>query len=184
MSDDAAHAQYWFPDISGSRLVYGTVEPNADFSADERHIYLLDLTSGKPPTRLDSSTSASEPTIEGDDVVWKESDPDLNFLVSGDLVHYAIVTREVSPIDMPGPAGTGYTDPSIGNGFVAAWSDYDRALYLADLRSGRYLPLADLGAATADPHDGVGHADISGGLVTYLFQPADGDLDLRWVQIP
>jgi hypothetical protein len=54
-------------------------------------------------------------------------------------------------------------------------------LYVADLQSGDYPAILDLGATTADPHDAVGHADISGDLLAYIYAPASGDLELRWV---
>jgi hypothetical protein len=180
-SDRADHTQYWFPDIDGSRLVYGTVEPSADLSTDERHIYLLDLETGAPSRRLDKSTSASEPAIHGTEVVWKESDPTLNFLVAGDLVHDSLLTDTIQPLKLPAPSGTGFTDPSVGDRYVAAWPESDRMLYVADLQSGDYPAILDLGATTADPHDAVGHADISGDLLAYIYAPASGDLELRWV---
>jgi hypothetical protein len=175
--------QVWFPDIDGSRVVYGTVEPSADLSTDERHIYFVDLTGGDPPRRLDQSTSASEPAIHGDDVVWKESDPSLNFLVAGNLVHYSLVTGRQEPLQIPAPTGTGFTDPSIGDRYVVAWPEADRMLYLADLQSGTYPAVLDLGPATSDPHDAVGHGDIAGDLLAYIYAPASGDLELRWVRL-
>ena len=182
-SDQASHAQYWFPDVDGSRLVYGTVERSADGSTDQRHVYFVDLDGDETPRRLDQSTSASEPAIHGDNVVWKESEPDLNFLVAGSLVRYSLVTNQREPLRLPAPDGTGFTDPSIGSRYVAAWPETDRMLYVADLQSGMYPAILDLGPAATDPHDAVGHADVAGNLLAYLYAPAGGDLELRWVQL-
>ncbi len=182
-SDQPSQTQYWFPDIDGSRLVYGTVEPSADRSTDQRHVYFVDLDGDETPRRLDQSTSASEPAIRGDIVVWKESDPDLNFLVAGSLVRYSLVTNQGAPLPLPAPQGTGFTDPSIGSRYVAAWPEADRMLYVADLQSGMFEEILDLGPAATDPHDAVGRADVAGDLLAYLYAPADGDLQLRWVQL-
>jgi hypothetical protein len=182
-SDRSAHTQYWFPEIDGSRVVYGTVEPSADLSSDQRHVYLLDLAGGSAPRRLDQSSSASEPAIHGTDVVWKESDPDQNFLVAGSLIHYSLDADRQEPLQLPAPAGTGFTDPSIGDRYVTAWPQSDRLLYVADLQSGTYPAILDLGTATTDPHDAVGHGDINGDLLAYIYAPAVGDLELRWVRL-
>lgn len=182
-SDQASRTQYWFPDIDGSRLVYGTVERSADLSTDQRHVYFVDLDGDGAPRRLDQSTSASEPAIHGDTVVWKESDPDLNFLVAGGLVRYSLLTNQGEPLHLPAPAGTGFTDPSIGPRYVAAWPETDRMLYVADLQTGMYPAILDLGPATTDPHDAVGRADLAGNLLAYLYAPAGEDLQLRWVHL-
>ena len=182
-SDEATQTQYWFPDLDGRRLVYGTVERSPDLATDERHVFFVDLDGDGTPRRLDQSTSASEPAIHGDTVVWKESDPELNFLVAGSLVRYSLVTSQRETLRLPAPEGTGFTDPSIGSRFVAAWPETDRMLYVADLQSGLYPAILDLGPAATDPHDAVGRADIAGDLLAYIFSPAGGDLELRWVQL-
>lgn len=182
-SDEASRTQYWFPDIDGSRLVYGTVERSADLSTDQRHVYFVDLVGDGTPRRLDQSTSASEPAISGDTVVWKESDPGVNFLVAGSLVRYSLVTDQREPLHLPAPAGTGFTDPSIGPRYVAAWPETDRMLYVADLLTGMYPAILDLGPAVTDPHDAVGRGDVAGNLLAYLYAPAGEDLQLRWVQL-
>lgn len=182
-SDRMSETQYWFPDVDGSRLVYGTVELSADRSTDARHVYFVDLEGDGNPRRLDGSTSASEPAIHGDNVVWKESDPDLNFLVAGSLVRYSLLTNHRQPLLLPAPTGTGFTDPSIGSRYATAWPETDRMLYVADLASGTYPAILDLGPASADPHDAVGHADLAGDLLAYYYAPAGRDLELRWVRL-
>jgi hypothetical protein len=176
--------QYWFPDIDGHLVVYGTVEPNADFSSDERHVYLLDLDGAGDSVKLDQSTSASEPAIAGDNVVWKQSDPTLNFLNAGSLIHYSIGSGKRELLEIPTPKGLGFTDPSVGTRYATAWSESDRALYLADLETGTYPPVMDLGETSEDPHDAVVRPDIKGNLLAYVFGPAGGDLELRWVDLP
>ena len=124
--------------------IYGylaTIESTAD-GGDLRHIYLLDLADPGQPRRLDNAPSASEPSIAGDQLVWKESDPTLNFLVSGGLVHLDLSTGTKGPLPLrPGPqpmAGgypAGFNYPSVGDRFVAAWTDSfdgDRVMYVAD----------------------------------------------------
>jgi hypothetical protein len=164
-------------------LVYGTIELSPDLSTDRRHVYLLDLAGDAAPRRLDDSTSASEPAIRGNDVVWKESDPELNFLVAGNLVHYSLETGRREPLQLPAPPGTGFTDPSVGDRYVTAWPESDRMLYVADLQSRTYPAIVDLGTTTTDPHDAVGHSDIAGDLLAYFYAPAGGDLRLRWVRL-
>jgi hypothetical protein len=173
--------QYWFPDVDGQRIVYGTVEPNEAFTSDERHVYLLDLEGQGDPVRLDQSTSASEPAIQGDNVVWKESDPRLNFLVAGSLVRYSIASGRQEPLNIPTFEGLGFVEPTVGERFAAAWPQSDRMLYIADLETGEYPPILDLGEADQDPHDAVARPDIEGDLLAYIFGPTGGELELRWV---
>ncbi|PZR65170.1 MAG: hypothetical protein DLM71_00280 [Chloroflexi bacterium] len=193
LSSPAQEAQYWHPAIDGDRLVYGTVELAVDRRSDQRHVYLLNLAAEAPPRRLDHSVSASEPAIHGDDVVWKESDPSLNFVVSGSLTHYSLKTNRSQPLLLkPGPQptingyGVGWTQPSVGNRYVAAWSDSgdgDRAMYLADLRGGGVVKIVDLGPTVEAPHDVVVRPVLSGDLLAYVFGPAKGNLQLRWVSL-
>ena len=185
LSADPAHTQYWFPSIDGSHVVFGTVELSADGLSDQRHIYLLDADAPSPPTRLDSSTSASEPVIHGDDVVWKESDRSLNFLVAGSLLRYSLATSLTIPITLPTVTGLGFTNPSIGNRFVAAWAQSLRDVYLLDVRTDAFLKIIDLGPeTTSPPTDAVSRPHLAGDLLAYVFGPAVGDLELRWVMLP
>ena len=179
--DEPGEVQYWFPDVDGQRIVYGTVEPNEDFTSDERHVYLLDLERQGDPVRLDQGTSASEPTIQGDNIVWKESDPRLNFLVAGSLVHYSIASGSREPLTIPNFEGFGFVEPTVGERYAAAWPESDRMLYIADLETGDYPPIMDLGDTNEDPHDAVAHPDIEGDLLAYKFGPAGGELELHWI---
>jgi hypothetical protein len=131
------------------RLAYGTVELAPDGQSDERHVYLLNVDSDLKPQRLDESKSASQPAIVGNDVVWKESDPALSFDVGGGLVHYSLSTAERETLNLrPGAPmvingyGAGFLWPSIGAGYVAAWTDSfdgDRVLNLTALQGGGLL---------------------------------------------
>lgn len=184
LSADPAQTQYWFPAIDGSRVVFGTVELARDALSDERHVYLLDLDATSAPNRLDSSRSASHPVIHGEDVVWKESDPNLNFLVAGSLVRHSLTTGQTTPLNLPTVRGLGFTDPSIGNHLVTAWAQSLRDVYLMDVRDDSALRINDLGPMTGDPTDTVVRPYIAGDLLAYVFGPAAGDLELRWVMLP
>lgn len=181
VSESPLTVQFWFPAIDGSRLVYGTVEPNADYTSDQRHVYFRDIATDASAVRLDASESASQPAIHGDTVVWKESDPSMNFLIAGQLVRYSLATGQVSPLPMPTLGTLGFTEPSLGNRYATAWPQSDRLLYLADLETGAFPPILDLGPTNDDPHDSVGHADLAGDLLAYIYGPARGNLELRWV---
>lgn len=185
LAADPAHVQYWFPSIDGSRIVFGTVELAPDGLSDQRHIYLMAVDGRNKPERLDSSTSASQPVIHGDNVVWKESDPTLNFLNAGSLARYSLTTKAATPITLPTVSGLGFTSPSIGNRYVAAWAQSLRDVYLLDLRTDTFLKIIDLGPeTTAPPTDTVSRPHLAGDLVAYVFGPAVGDLELRWVVLP
>lgn len=183
--------QYWHPAISGDKLVYGTVEFAPDGQSDERHIYLENLTRTEAPQRLDQSTSASEPAIDGQNIVWKESDPRLNFDVSGGLVRYSLFSGQHGTVSLrPGPPptidgyGAGFMQPTLGGGYVAAWTDGfdgDRVLTLATLRDGDLRTIVDLGAVKASPHDVVVRPELRDSLLAYVFAPAHGEVELRWV---
>ena len=182
-SEPPDHTQFWFPDVDGTRVVYGTVEPQADLSSDQSHVYLLDTSAKGPALRLDNSKSASEPVIQGNDIIWKETDPILNFMNAGSLIHYTLDSQKQEPLALPTFPGLGFVEPSIGDGFATAWPQSDRKMYLADLEAGTYPPILDLGATNDDPHDSVARPDLSGDLLAYVFGPAHGDLELRWVML-
>jgi hypothetical protein len=188
LSADAAVTQYWFPAIDGRRVVFGTLELGPGGQSEVRHVYLLDLDGNETPRRLDESGTASEPDIRGDTVVWKESSLTLSHLNGGRLVRYSLSSGEVEPLTLnpytqSHPGGDRYIFPSIGNRYVAAWSGYDRALYLADLQTGTPLEILDLGPTVVDLHENVGQiADLADDLLAYPFGPADnGPLELRWI---
>jgi hypothetical protein len=175
------HKQFWFPSIDGSRVVYGTVELSASGLSDENRVFLLELNGGGPPTRLDTSGSAAEPVIKGDDVIWKESDPSLNFLVAGDLIRYSISAKTRTAVTLPTAGPLGFTDPSIGASFATAWASSLRDIYLLNLHDGSSVKVIDLGPATGGEVDTVSRPHLSGELLAYIFGPAKGDLELRWV---
>jgi hypothetical protein len=180
-SADAGATQYWFPAIDGHLVVYGTLELGTGGRSEERHIYLLDLDNDDPPRQLDTNGRASEPDINGDTVVWKESSLSESHLVGGRLVRYSLTKGEIEPLTLD-PSHPRYIEPSVGDRHVAAWSDNDRALYVSDLKTGIPLEILDLGATGADPHDSVGRiADLKGNLLAFIFGPANGDLELRWI---
>jgi hypothetical protein len=184
LSSPPDRMQYWFPSIDAARIVFGTVEMAPDGESDERHVYLLDLARSSTPVRLDTSRSASQPVIRGDDVIWKESDPTLNFLVAGRLVHHSLATGKTESLGLKTVDGLGFTDPSIGDRFVAAWAQSLRDLYLFDLRDGSSVRVLDLGPMTEDPAEAVARPHVSGDLLAYVYGPKAGDLELRWVQLP
>jgi hypothetical protein len=170
--------------MDGSLVVFGTVELAPDGLSDQRHIYLLHVGEETAPTRLDSGTSVSDPVIHGQDVVWKESDPSLNFLNAGSLVRYSLTTKLITPVALPTVAGLGFTDPSIGNRFAAAWAQSLRDIYLLDLRTDKFLKIIDLGPMISDPTDTVARPHVAGDLLTYVYGPATSALELRWVILP
>jgi hypothetical protein len=180
VSEPAVKAQFYFPHIDGSRLVYNTRTLSPDDS-DICEVFFRDLASDAPPVRLDVSDTASEPAIHGDHIVWKETDPTISFLNAGTLVLYSLATRTIEPLRIPTIGTLGFTEPSMGNRYVAAWPQTNRRLYLADLQNGTFPPVLDLGPSKSQNPDYVGHPDLAGDLLAYIFGPAGGDLELRWV---
>jgi hypothetical protein len=188
LSSDPLQIQYWFPAIDGDRIVVGSIEPNADYTSDQRHIYLVDLAAGGAPTRLDHSKSASEPAIHGDTVIWKESDPTMHLLNYGTIVRYSLSTRTSRPIDFPVERLMGFTDPSIGSRFATAWHQDFRHLYIADVRTDRIITVADFETRAEMLSDGMlrnsaSRAVIAGDLLSYVFARDHDDLELRWVDV-
>ncbi|PZR60575.1 MAG: hypothetical protein DLM71_10430 [Chloroflexi bacterium] len=177
--------RYWFPALDGDRLVYNTVEYAPDLRSDESHVYLLDLGGSAPAQRLDHATKASEPAIHGDLVVWKETDPTLNFLNGGSMVRYSISRRTITPVGFPqGVGGAQFSNPSIGNRFIAAWSDNDRAVYVIDEQTGQPMRIMDLGKSDTYPREAVVRPHVAGDLMAFVVGPPNGDLSLRWLWLP
>lgn len=184
LSSDPASLQYWFPAIDGEHVVVGSVEPTPDYSSDERHIYFLDLAGGGPPTRLDQSKSASEPMIQGDTVIWKESDPAMHMLNSGSIVRYSLRAHTSRPVDFPAAIrGLGYTGPSIGRRFATAWADDFRHLYITNLGTDSIIKVVDYETPDASLSNGASRAEIAGDLLSYVYGTEHGDLELRWVDL-
>jgi hypothetical protein len=182
LSADSTLTQFWFPRIDDHLVVYATLELTADKQGEDRHVYLLDLGGDEAPRRLDTSGTASMPDIRGDTVVWKESDLEESHLVAGPLVRYSLSTGRTERLTL-NPSLDRYTFPSIGERYVAAWSDGDRALYVADLVTGAPLKILDLGPSNEDFHENVGQiASLAGDLLAYPVGPAaKGPLELHWV---
>jgi hypothetical protein len=189
VSADPLKIQYWFPAIDGDHIVVGSIEPDADYTSDERHIYLLDLAAVGPPTRLDHGRSASEPVIHGDTVIWKESDPTMHLLNAGRIVRYSLRTGTSHPIEFPvAERWLGYTNPTIGARFATAWAQDFRRLYIGDLRTGRIITVVDYETPDEMLSDGTlrnsaSRAVIAGDLLSYVFARGHDDLELRWVDL-
>lgn len=163
-------AVYAHPDIDGSHLVYTVF-------GDSAHVYYRDLSSGEPAVRIDKSACAGDPAIHGDDVVWVEcAAPEHQ---GGRLIHYSLTTRALVPLAMPTIDGLGFTKPSIGDRYVAAWAFTDRMLYLADLQTDAYPAVLDMGPTNEDQHASVGQPDVSGDLLAYVYWPLY-EAELRW----
>lgn len=145
--------EYWFPSLDGDRLVYGTVEYANDPLNGERHVYLLDLADpSAKPKRLDDDGEASQPTINGDIVVWKSAPRDFNANNWGQVVRYTISSGKADPLDFLGES-TGYflLNPQVGPRFVAAEpSDWTR-LAVYDLETNREITVEE-----HDPHSDAG----------------------------
>jgi hypothetical protein len=99
-------------------------------------------------------------------------------------VQYSLTTKFIKPILLPTVAGLGFTDPSIGNRFAAAWAQSLRDIYLLDLRTDTFLKIIDLGPMVSDPTDTVSRPDVAGDLLSCGYGPATGPLELRWVILP
>lgn len=107
-------------------------------------------------------------------------------------MHYSLATSRRQNLNLrPGPPpiirgfGVGFLLPTVGDGYVAAWTDGfdgDRMLNLADINDGGLLTITDLGKPDADPHDVVVRPELAGDLLAYVFAPAGGDLQLSWVK--
>jgi hypothetical protein len=184
LSADPLKIQYWFPAIDGDHVVVGSIEPSADYTSDARHIYLLDLAGGGPPVQLDHDTSASEPVIHGDTVIWKESDPTMHLLNAGTIVRYSLREKTSRPIELPvAERWLGFTNPSIGRTYATAWPQDFRHLYVSDLRTDRIIDVADSETPGGPLSDGASRAEIAGDLLSYVFGHGNGDLELRWIDL-
>lgn len=179
-STDATNTSIWFPslDQDGKRLVYSTIE--IVDGQDEFHVYLLDLTQGSRPLRLDRDGLATMPVISGDNIVWKS--------VRGNIFNASTLTRYslASPTEVPSlvaELGAGLNYPSVGARYLTAWQDADSDVGLLDLVAG--------GRVSMDPvrppaEEGRERATISGDLLIYLradLSEQSKPLQLAWVEL-
>ncbi|HEX2221774.1 MAG TPA: hypothetical protein VHK06_04550 [Candidatus Limnocylindria bacterium] len=154
----AEHQAFTFPDLDGSRLVYGVAEVVDPASSREEHrVYLRDLDDpGDEPRRLDDSGRAGMPAIAGEFVAWKENlagDPLLQW--GPTLVWQNLRTRERGAIDeewMHSYVGLGFNYPSIGDRFLAAWDPNHNSLYVFDLQERRPALVEDFGEEIEPPN--------------------------------
>ncbi|MGI8872086.1 MAG: hypothetical protein ACR2KI_05755, partial [Candidatus Limnocylindria bacterium] len=179
LSADEQRTEYWFPGLDGARLVFSTVEYNANRTADARHVYLLDLSqpAGRP-MRLDSTGDAAAPAIHGDDVVWKRSNNELNW---GSLVLHSLTTGRDLALDF-GDQSQLLGEPSIGNRYVAAEASDYHTLRLYDLTTRSAIVVdtwPERGAEGAfGPH-------VAGDLLVFAHGVAEvgGRGELRWARL-
>jgi hypothetical protein len=171
--------QYWFVDLEGSLLVYGTIEYSADGASERRHVYLMDLAAEDAvPERLDNSGLAAMPQIRGDAVVWKESDLEFHLLNVGKLVRYSMADGTAKTIDI-GQRGANY--PSIGNRFLAAWGEDATRFDLYDMATDRLIEGLHFDPAGAEA---IVRPTIVGDLLTLSHVPAEDDeLELQWARL-
>src|SRR5690606_16744607 len=115
-----SQSEYWYPDVDGNQLVYGTVEYQADGS-DDRHVYLVDLSSPAAiPEQLDADGEASMPVLHGRSVIWKTAPREFSSLNWGSLEIKALSDGGASPIPFPEVGQRDLNRPSVGANFLTA----------------------------------------------------------------
>lgn len=178
-STDIDSEQFWFVDLDGDRLVYGTVEFSADGSSEQRHVYLLDLAQpASEAKRLDESGLAAMPQIMGDAVVWKETDLEFHLLNAGALARYSIADGTIEPIDIGQPTAN---YPSMGERFVAAWGTDPTRFDAYDLVTRQAVEVAHFPPTGVEA---IVRPTISGNLITFTHVlPVGDEIELQWAFI-
>lgn len=169
--------EFWFPDLDGDHLVYGTAQAGAPGGNPVSMVFWQDLAAWTQPVRLDTSGIAALPLISGDTVVWKEAA--LNPLDWGSLVRYSLATGTAEPLGFGDEERVNY--PSMGDRYVAAWQWDPTRFYLVDLVAHEAVLVAEFPRSGREsdrrPH-------IEGNLVAWSHVPETGDLELRWAMLP
>jgi hypothetical protein len=163
-------AQYWFPSLDGSRLVYTFIDYSAGACPCRTSIELMDLKHPEAgPQRLnDGAQGAVLGVIAGDSVVWKASSDVFNW---GQIVHLSLTTGEQTALNYP----------SLGNRFVAAWGADDTKFYVYDLEADAAFRIAEY---AADGSRGDVRPAVSGDLMAWIHGEDADDLYLRWTHLP
>jgi hypothetical protein len=181
----ARERELWLPSVQVDQVAFVEVVYNADRSADERHVLLMDLRRpGAEPRRLDTTGRATMPQLVREGVIWKETDPGMNMFNWGTLQYYTFDEGTVSPIDLGADANN---NPSVGQRFLAAQSIDSSVLMVYDLDRNQARPVE------LHPPTGPSAADrpsVAGSLLVWValeINEADPDAsppNLRWTHLP
>lgn len=179
----SAVAELWFPDLSGSRLVFTEVRYADDRLSDERHVYLMDLDDPGSMRRLDTSGMATMPVFAGEAVVWKEADPGFNMLNWGKLFRYDLADATVRQL---GTRPVDYLNyPSAGNRYIA-WSAAQASTFVVYDHWRGHPSLVQ--RFTAESYGNVLRPHVEGDLMVWLYtdtlRPGGETSELRWAWMP
>lgn len=175
-----------FPDLDGSRLVYNSFE--AVGQAQQFRAYLVDLSAGNDPVRLDTTGDVAMPLLHGDVLVWKRAP--LNAYGWG-ILEYGAVDEPMTELDtvaMHSYPDVPFSYPSLGTRFLAAHDPNHNSLYVFDLDTETPFLVEDLGEERVEGERAavIGRPSVAGSLLAYI-QGADDPttpLLLKYVVLP
>lgn len=130
-SSDCDSTEYWYPDLDGSRLVFGTVEYAASDTHDDRHVFLADLSDAEwNPVQLDDDGIASMPVIGNGFVAWKIARRIYNMRNWGRM---ALFQLPHGPEEILGASELEYiNEPSMGSHWITAQETNYKTIYVVD----------------------------------------------------
>jgi hypothetical protein len=187
---------FTFPDLDGTRLVYGEAEiSDTSTGQEELRVYLRDLDDPEAPARrLDNSGVAGMPAIGNGYAAWKENIPGDPLLQWGpSLTWLDLSSGETGSIDeewMHSHEGLGFNYPSVGDRFLAAWDPNHNSFYVFDLHEKRPALVEDFGEDVQPPNREklALRPHVRGSLLTWTqgsdFTDPDPGLILKYAFLP
>jgi hypothetical protein len=182
-SSSCDQTEYWYPDLEGSRLVYGTVEYQSDGS-DDRHVYLVELgSSDAEPERLDDDGEASMPVLADTHVYWKTARRQFSMLNWGTLEVHSLEDGTTGAVGFNADDPDALIRPSVGDRYVAAELFDSTVVAVFDVVNAETLIIEQ-----SDPSGSAVFAGprISGDLLVWLYSSdfTGANREIHWALLP
>lgn len=182
---DARGREFLYPTLSGSSLVFTTIDANESRTALASAVWLWDLAdTSRVPQRLNPEASNAFLGVIGPDVVVWESPTRGSPFNGGGLILFDIRTGKAEPILV----GSGTTTwHSIGSRFVVAESESLTELYVYDLATHSQRLVEKLPPGSPGQREAVDvRPRVAGDLLAFVrgSDSPTAELVLKWAELP
>lgn len=184
LSYPAYDTSLWLPVLSDDELWYG-VNRN-DWTAGTVHprVEMIDLNNPQAqPVPYGEDVRAFMPAVNDQVVVWKGGGDDtLAAFNAGQPYLYWRADATIESIRLPGYSWDRISFPSVGDRFVAWWSEYATSFYVYDLRERAVRAIAEYEPTGPER---ILMPSVSGSLIAYIYARGERyPLELRWAYLP